>query len=56
MVVLDNKHTFEMHFHNIAASIAQKTGLMRKCFKALGNNDAVFTFLYAFILPCFEYC
>ena len=38
-----------MHIRNITSSIALKTGLMRKCFKALDNDDP-------FILPCFEYC
>ena len=35
---------------------AQKTGLIRKCFKTLANHDAVQRFFYVFILPCFEYC
>ena len=53
-VVLDNKLTFEMHILNIPVLIAQKTGLICKCFKALGNDDAVLRSFYTFILPCFE--
>ena len=45
-----------MHIGNIATSIAQKTGLIRKCFKILGNDDLIFRSFYASILPCFEYC
>ena len=55
-VTIDDKLTFEKHVRNIASSIAQKTGLIRKCYKTLGNNDAVLKSFYAFILPCFEYC
>ena len=55
-VTLDNKLTFEKHIRNMANSIAQKTGLIRKCYKALGNSDSVLKSFYAFILPCFEYC
>ena len=56
-VTLDNKLTFERHIRNVASSIAQKTGLIRKCYKTLGNNDdSVLKSFYAFILPCFEYC
>ena len=35
----DNKFYFEKHICNIAFSIAQKTSLVRKCYKTLGNND-----------------
>ena len=55
-IVLDKKLTFEMHICNIASSIAQKASLIRKCFKAFGNDDSVLMTFYAFILPCFEYC
>ena len=48
-IVLDNKLTFEMHICNIASSIAEKTGLIRKCFKALGNDDSVLRTFYVFI-------
>ena len=40
-VTLDNKLTFKKYFRNIASFIAQKTGLIRKCYKTNGNNDAV---------------
>ena len=45
-----------MHIRNITTSIAQKTSLIRKCFKALDNNDTILTPFYAFILPYFKYC
>ena len=45
-VTLDNKLTFEKR---------KKTGLIRKCYKTLGINDAVLKSFYVFILPCFEY-
>ena len=55
-VTLDNKLTFEEHLRVVSASIAQKTGLLRKCRKTLGNDDAVLKTFFAFILPSFEYC
>ena len=55
-VTIDDKLKFEKDIRNIASSIAQKTGLIRKCYKTLGNIDAVLKSFYAFILPCFEYC
>ena len=55
-VTIDDNLTFEKHIHNIVSSNAQKTGLIRKCNKSLGNNDAVHKSFYAYILPCFEYC
>ena len=51
-IVLDKKLTFETHICNIG----QKTGLIRKFFKALRNDDSVLRSFYAFILPCFDYC
>ena len=55
-IVLDNKLTFEMHIRNISNSIPQRTGLICKCFKTLGNDISVLRSFYVFILPCFEYC
>ena len=55
-VKIDNKLTFEKNICNIASSIAQKSGLIGKCYKTLGNDDAVLKSFYAFILLCFEYC
>ena len=52
----DDRLIFEKHIRNIASSIAQKTGLIRKCYKTFDNNGAVLRSFYAFILPCFEYC
>ena len=40
-VTTDDKLTFEKHIRIIASSIAQKTGLICKCYKTLDNNDAV---------------
>ena len=40
-VTIDDKLTFEKYIHNIASSIAQKSGLICKCYKILDNNDAV---------------
>ena len=55
-VTIDNKLTFEKHIRSLAASIAQKTGLIRKCFRTFGNDDVIIKSFYSFILPCFEYC
>ena len=55
-VTLDSKLTFEAHLRSVSSSIAQKTGLLRKCRKTLGENDAVLRSFFAFILPKFEYC
>ena len=55
-IKFDDKLTFEKHICNITSSIAKKTGLIRKCYKTLGNNYTVLKSFYAFILPCFEYC
>ena len=50
-IVQDNKLTFEMHIRNIVSAIAQKTGLIRKCFKAPGNDYSVHrTFIHSFYL------
>ena len=35
---IDNKLTFEKHLCNSISTISQKTGLIRKCYKNLGNN------------------
>ena len=55
-VTIDNKLTFEKHICNIASSTTQNYGLIRKCYKTLGNKDAVLKSFYAFFLPCFKYC
>ena len=52
---MDDKLTFEKQIRNIASVIAQKTGLIRKCYKTFGNNDVVLKFFNTFILLCFEY-
>ena len=55
-VELDDKLTFEKHVRSMVSTIAQKTGLIRKCYKTLGNDPTVLKSFFAFILPCFEYC
>ena len=55
-VTIDAKLTFESDISNIDSSIAQKTGLIRICYKSLNNNAVVLESFYAFILPCFKYC
>ena len=55
-VTLDNKLTFEEHLRTVSTSIAQKTGLLRKCRRTLNNDDATLRTFFAFILPSFEYC
>ena len=46
----------EMYIRNVATSIAQKTRLICKCFKALDNDNSLLRSFCAYILPCFEYC
>ena len=48
--------TFEHHIRSVASSIAQKIGLLRKCYKTFADNVAVRKSFFAFILPHFEYC
>ena len=55
-VIFDSKLTFEKHIRSLSSSIAQKTGLLRKCFKTFGRDSTVIKSFYAFILPHFEYC
>ena len=55
-VTIDDKLTFEKYLRSLASSIAQKTGLLRKCYRTFGNDEALLKSFYAFILPCFEYC
>ena len=50
-VTIDDKLTFENHIRNIASSFTGKIGLIQKCYKTLGNNDAVLKSFYAFIIP-----
>ena len=49
-VKFDNKLTFEKHIHNIVSSISHEIGFIRKCYKNLGNNDAVLKYLHLFCL------
>ena len=48
---------FLCFLNKMAVILAPKLAkIFRKCYKTLGNNDAVLKFFYAFILPCFKYC
>ena len=50
-VTIDDKLTFEKHIHNISSSITQKTSLIRKWYKTLGNNDvALKSFLHVYFI------
>lgn len=55
-VTLDSKLTFEKHIRSLSSAIAQKTGLLRKCFRTFACDSTVIKSFYAFILPHFEYC
>ena len=55
-VVLDSKLTFEKHIRSLSASVCQKSGLLRKCFKRYSSDSIVLHSFYSFILPYFEYC
>ena len=51
-VTIDDKLTLEKHICNIASSIGQKSGLIRKCYKTFGNNEAVLNpYAHSFYLP-----
>lgn len=55
-VTLDPKLTFEKHIRSLSSTIAQKIGLLRKCYKTFACETTVIKSFYAFILPHFEYC
>ena len=55
-VTLDSKLTFEKHIRQMAASISQKVGILRKCYRTLGRSEALNKSFFAYVLPCFEYC
>lgn len=55
-VTFDPKLTFERHIRTLSSSIAQKVGLLRKCYKTFACDSVVIKSFYAFILPHFEYC
>ena len=55
-VILDSKLTFERHIRSLSSSIAEKTGLLRKCYKTFACDATVIKSFYAFILTHFEYC
>ena len=40
-VTLDSKLTFEKHIRQMAASISQKVGILRKCYRTLGRSEAI---------------
>ena len=49
-VMLNDKHTFEEQLRTMAAAISQKSGLLRKCSSAFGNDDEVLKD-FCFYLP-----
>ena len=55
-VTLDDKLTLEKHIRVMSSSLAQKGGILRKCYKFFQDVEIVSRTFYAFILPCFEYC
>ena len=50
------KLIFEKHIQNIAASVSQKVGILRKCYKMFGDQAILHKCFNAFLLPCLEYC
>ncbi|MEM8780580.1 MAG: reverse transcriptase family protein, partial [Cyanobacteria bacterium P01_G01_bin.49] len=54
-VTVDNKLTFECHIRKLVSSIAQRGGILRKCYKTFRDYDIVLKSFYAFVLPSFEY-
>ena len=52
-VTLDSKLTFEKHIRQMAASISQKIGIVRKCYRTLGRSEAINKAFFAYVLPCF---
>ena len=55
-MILDSKFTFEQHLHSVSSSVAQKIGLLRKCFKIFRDQSILLKCFNSFILPCLEYC
>ena len=54
-VTFDSKFTFERHIRSISSLVAQKIGLLRKCFRIFGDHDVLLRCFNSFILPCLEY-
>lgn len=54
-VTFDSKLTFEQHIRSLSSSIAQKAGLLQKCFKTFGRNSFVLKSFYVFTLLHFSY-
>ena len=55
-VTFDKKLTFEKHIRNIASSVSQKIGILRRCFKIFNDTAVIMKCFNAFLLPCLEYC
>ena len=55
-VILDSKLTFERQIRSIAASAAQKLGILRKPWQVFQDVDVVKRCFWSFILPILEYC
>ena len=55
-LTFDKKLTYEKHIRNIASSVSQKVGILRKCFRMFGDEAIILKCFNAFLLPCLEYC
>ena len=55
-VTFDKKLTFEKHIRNIASSVSQKVGILRKSIRMFGDEAIIAKCFNSFILPCLEYC
>ena len=55
-VVFCNKFTFEQQFSSVSFSVAEKNGLLKKSFKALGDRPMLHKCFKSFVLPWVKYC
>ena len=55
-VNVDCKLTFESHLRAVAASAAQKLGIMRRAWSVFRDVDLIRRCFWSFILPVLEYC
>ena len=55
-VTFDQKLTFEKHIRNVASSVSQKIGILRRCCRMFSDEAVILKCFNAFLLPCLEYC
>ena len=55
-VRFDSKLTFESHIRAVAASAAQRLGIMRRANRIFGDRSLVVRCFWSFLLPVLEYC